>query len=162
MQYRAASKSLFKKLKKKKLLTDFHAQMLKSIKEGHVKMLSVEEGRKLLKECHAFSGINYATKLASTTHKLRLVTNSSSSHPNGSLNSHTPKGINLLTCLKTVFTKFRLKYFAVIFDLARCYRSIHSDQQTNRCRLMWWVNCPEVADHALDEAMRIFILERMT
>ena len=62
VQYRAASKSLFKKLKKKKLLNDFHAQMVKSINEGHVKMLSVADGRKLLKECHVFSGINYTTK----------------------------------------------------------------------------------------------------
>ena len=68
----------------------------------------------------------------------------------------------MLTCLKTVFTKFRLKFFAVIFDLARCYRSIHSSQQTNRCRLMWWITNPEEAGIALDEAMHIFMLERMT
>ena len=64
--------------------------------------------------------------------------------------------------LKTVFTKFRLKLYAVIFDLARAYRSIHSSQQTNQCRLMWWVVNPEQAGIDLDEAMRIFMLERMT
>ena len=132
-QYKAASKSLVRKLKKKGLLKAFDDQMIKSIHEGHAVMLSPEEGRKILQQCHCFSGINYATKMGSSTHKIRLVTNSSSNHPNGSLNSHTPKGINMIGNLKSVFTKFRLKLYAVIFYPARAYISIHSSQQTNQC-----------------------------
>ena len=57
-------------MKKKGLLTAFDDQMVKSIKEGHVKMLSPEDGKKMLQQCHAFSGINYATKMGSSTHKI--------------------------------------------------------------------------------------------
>ena len=104
----------------------------------------------------------YATKQCSISHKIRLMTNSSSNHPNGSLNSHVPKGINLIGSLKSVFTKFRLKFFAVIFDLARAYRSLYSTDETNRLRLMWWVVDPEKATADLDDAMRIFMLKRVT
>ena len=100
----------------------------------------------MLLQCHCFSGINYATKQGSSTHKIRLVTNSSSNHPNGSLNSHTPKGINMIGILKP---------YAVIFDLARAYRSLYSSGETNRLRLMWWVVNPEQASTILDAAMRI-------
>ena len=136
--------------------------MVKSIDERHAVMLSPEEGRKMLLQCHCFSGINYATKQGSSTHKIRLVTNSSSNHPNGSLNSHTPKGINMIGNLKSVFTKFSLKLYAVIFDLARAYRSLYSSGQTNGLRLMWWIVNPEQASTDLDAAMRIFMLERVT
>ena len=49
----------------------------------------------MFKKNHYFSGINYATTAGSTSHKIRLVTNSSSNHMNGSLNSHIPKAVNL-------------------------------------------------------------------
>ena len=116
----------------------------------------------MLLRSHCFSGINYATKQSSSFHKIPLVTNSSSNHPNGSLNSHTPKGINMIGNLKSVFTKFRLKLYAVIFDLARAYRSLYSSGDNNRLRLMWWVANLEEASANLDAAMRIFMLERVT
>ena len=86
-QYKAVSKSLVRKLHKKGLLPDFHDQMVKSINEDHCIMLSKEEGEKMLKQQnHCFLGINYCIKPGSNSHQLRLVTNSSSNHPNGSLN----------------------------------------------------------------------------
>ena len=136
--------------------------MVKSVDEKHCVMLSVEDGQKMLLGHRCFSGINYATKQGSISHKIRLVTNSSSNHPIGSLNSHVPKGINLIGSLKSVVTKFCLKFFAVIFDLARAYRSLYSTDETNRLRLMWWVVDPEKATADLDDAMRIFMLKRVT
>ena len=87
LQYKSATKSLVRKLKKKGLLEDFHAQMVKSVKEDHCVMLSKEEAKEMLKKNHCFSCINYARKAGSISHKLRLVTNSSSNHVNGSLNT---------------------------------------------------------------------------
>ena len=162
-QYKAVSKSLVRKLHKKGLLSDFHDQMVKSIKEDHCIKLSKAEGEKMLKEeNHCLSGINYCIKPGSNSHKLRLVTNSSSNHPNGSLNSHIPKGTNLLGSLKHTFTKFRMKMYAIMLDLARAYRSLYSTKQTNQLRLMWWVENPSKAMENLDEAMRIFMLTIVT
>ena len=77
-QYKSATKSLVRKLKKKGLLDDFHAQMVKSAKEDHAVMLTKEEAKEMLAKNHCFSRINYTTKAGSTSHKIILVTNSSS------------------------------------------------------------------------------------
>ena len=107
------------KLHKKGLLSEFHDQIVKSVKEDHCIMPTREEGEKMLKQNHCFSGINDCIKQGSISHKLRLVTNSNSNHANGSLNSHVTKGINLLGSLKNTFTKFHLKMYAIMLDLAR-------------------------------------------
>ena len=80
LQYKSATKSLVRKLKKKGLLEDFHAQMVKSVKKDHCVKLLKEEAEEMQKKNHCFSGINYARKAGSESHKLRLVTNSSSNH----------------------------------------------------------------------------------
>ena len=108
-QYNMATKSLYKRLKKKGFLDDFHQQMEKSVHEKHCVMLTQEQAKEVLNIKYCFSGINYAQNAGSTTHKLRLVTNSSSNHKNGSLNSHFPKGVNLLGILKNTFLKFTLR-----------------------------------------------------
>ena len=125
-------------------------------------MLSKEEAKEILTKNHCFSGINYARKAGNISHKLRLVTNSSSNHVNGSLNSHIPKGVNLLRSLKNTFTKFRLHIWCIMLDLARAYRSLYSIMQTNELRLMWWVNCPAKAMGNIEEALAIYMLVRVT
>ena len=136
--------------------------MVKSVKEDHCIMLTREEGEKMLKQNHCFSGINYAQKQGSISHKLRLVTNSSSNHTNRSLNSHVPKGVNLLGSLKNIFTKFRLKMYAIMLDLERAYRSLYSTMQTKQLRLMWWVSDPSKAMEDMEEVMRVYMLMRVT
>ena len=161
-QSKSTTKSLVRKLKKKGPLDDFHAQMVKSVKEDHCVMLTKEEAKEMLKKNHYFSGINYATKAGSTSHKIRLVTNSSSNHMNGSLNSHMPKGVNLLGSLKNTFTKFRLHLYAIMLDLSRAYRSLYSSMQRNELCLMWWINCPTKAIDDLEQALAIYKLVRVT
>ena len=160
-QYRAASKSLFKKLANKKMADSFHEQMTKSIKEGHAHVIPPDELKNVLGENHCFSGINYALK-EEGSHKVRLVTNSSSNHVSGSLNSHLPTGPNYLANLKVVFMKFRLKFYAIMLDLARAYRSLHSTPEAGRLRLMWWISSVQEAEQDLDKAMRVYELDRVT
>ena len=69
--------------------------MENSVHEKHCVMLTQEQAKEVLNRNHCFSGINYKQKAGSKSHKLRIVTNSSSNHKNGSLNSHIPKGVNL-------------------------------------------------------------------
>ena len=73
VQYKAATKSLVKKLHKKGLLSEFHDQMVKSVKEDHCIMLTREEGEKMLKQNHCFSGITYCIKQGSISHKLSQI-----------------------------------------------------------------------------------------
>ena len=47
-QYRAASKALFRKLSSKNLLTSFHEQMEKSLKENHAIMIPVKDQEEFL------------------------------------------------------------------------------------------------------------------
>ena len=82
------SKALFRKLKKAGLTEAFQEQMDKSVREGHMEILSKEEAAAALSGPHCFSGINFQCKASSKTQKLRVVTNSSSFHSSGSLNSH--------------------------------------------------------------------------
>ena len=55
-------KSLYQKLKNKKLLEAFHEQFTKSIKEGHMEMLTPEQAEVVLRLAHCFSGVNYQMK----------------------------------------------------------------------------------------------------
>ena len=48
-QYKMATKSLYKRLRKKGLLDDFHQQMEKSVLEKHWVMLTQDEAKEVLK-----------------------------------------------------------------------------------------------------------------
>ena len=160
--HKNATRALYKRFVRKGILTDFHCQVTKSIDDGHIELLDPEETTKVLNSIHCFSGINYQEKPKSGSHKLRMVTNSSSHHKNGSLNSHCPKGQNQLGNMKSIFTGWRLNEYGVMFDLSRCYRSIHTDPQTNNLRLMWWVSSPEKAAENLDSSLVVLRLLRLT
>ena len=127
-----------------------------------MEILSKEETAAALAGPHCFSGINFQCKASSKTQKLRVVTNSSSYHASGSLNSHIPRGGNLIGGLKNIFQAFRLGKYIVLFDLSRAYRSIFSSPATNNLRLMWCWASVEKANKDLDEAMVVFRLLRMT
>ena len=121
-RYKKATKGLYQKLKNKKLLELFHEQFVKSMREGHMEMLTPEEAKVLLASLpHCFSGVNFAQKPGSISYDLRVVTNSSSVHQSGSLNSHCPKGLNLIGSLNIISHKFRLGLFCIIYDLSRAY-----------------------------------------
>ena len=53
------SKALFRKLKKAGLADAFQEQMDKSVREGHMEILSEEEAQAALPGPHCFSGINF-------------------------------------------------------------------------------------------------------
>ena len=125
-------------------------------------ILSKQEEEKVLQGTHCFSGINYQMKPSSTSHAIRLVTNSSAYHRNGSLNSHLPKGASLIANLKHIFTKWRLGTYCVLMDLARAYRSIYTDHPTNLLRLMWWVTSIADAQGNYERSQCILKLLRVT
>ena len=153
-QYRAASKALYRKLSAKNLLTSFHEQMEKSIREKHAVMIPLSEHEQFLaKNPHCFSGINYALK-ESGNHQVRLVTNSSSNHASGSVNSHLCKGPNFLSSLKTIFHKFCFFAWAIMLDLSRAYRSLHSTDESNNLRLMWRVQDLQSAKVDVDASLQ--------
>ena len=128
-----------------------------------MEMLSPEQAKILLSSLpHCFSGINYAQKPSLISHELRMVTNSSSVHESGSLNSHCPKGLNLIGSLKNIFFKFRLGLFAIMYDLSRAYRILFTCEQTNNLRLMYWVMSILEADVDLNTAIRVYRLVRLT
>ena len=132
----ATSSQLFKKLHKVGKAEEFHAEILKSIDENHMKLLTKSEGEEMMKSFHCFSFLNYQLKDSSSSQKCRPVTNSSSNHVSGSVNARTPRGPNLLNNLRTVWENFRLKRFVAVSDLKRCYRCMRTDHNTNRMRLM--------------------------
>ena len=95
-RYKNATKSLYQKLKNNKLLEAFHEQFTKSLKEGHMEILTPKQAEEVLKLAHCVIRVNYQMKPSSVSHEQRMVTNSSSVHQSGSLNSHCPKGLNLI------------------------------------------------------------------
>ena len=117
----STTRALFKKLHKVGRAQDFHAEIVKSINEGHMKLLSKTEGEEMMKSFHCFSFLNYQLKDSSSSQKVRPVTNSSSNHISGSVNARTPRGPNLLNNLRTVWENFRLKRYVAVSDLKRCY-----------------------------------------
>ena len=70
-----------------------------------------------------------------------------------SLNSHCPKGGNLIGGLKNILHSFRLGEYVVCFDLSRAYRSVFTTQQANDLRLMWWADDVAEAMKDLDGSM---------
>ena len=157
-----ATISLYKKLKKKNLLDEFDEQIRKSIRESHIEILTPEQTAEVLAQPHNFAGINFQLKPSSKSHGVRVVTNSSTWHPNGSLNSHCPRGANLIGPIKSIFTAFRLGQECLLLDLSRAYRTIHTDGPTNDLRLMWWVESIEKAGANPEAAMVVLRLLRLT
>jgi hypothetical protein len=117
----ATTRALFRKLHKVGQAEAFHAEIQTSIDEGHMRLLSKSEEVEILKDFHCFSFLNYQLKDASSSQQVRPVTNSSSNHPSGSVNSRTPRGPNMLNNLKTIWEHFRLKKYVTVSDLKHCY-----------------------------------------
>ena len=132
----ATTRALFKKLHKVGQAEAFHAEIQRSIDEGHMRLLYKSEEVEILKDFHCFSFLNYQLKDASSSQKVRPVTNSSSNHPSGSVNSRTPRGPNMLNNLKTIWENFHLNKYVAISDLKRCYRCMRTDHITNKMRLI--------------------------
>ena len=112
------------------------------MRENHMRILSPKEREKVLNEYHCFSFLNYQLKESSESHKIRPVTNSSSSHASGSANSRTPRGPNMLANLRIVLENFRLKKKVAVSDLSRCYRCMYTDHKSNVMRLMVYPRNP--------------------
>ena len=73
--------------------------------------------------------------MGSSTHKIRAVSNTSSNHQSGLINSWLPSGSNLISNLKEVFETFRLETFVLVTDISRCYRSVRTSESANLSRL---------------------------
>ena len=101
-QAKGASEALVKKLEKKNLLEKFHDEMQKSLKQGHIKILSEKEIEQLKDTPVYFPFLNYQTKSSSSTQKLRPINNSSAPHVSGSLNLHLIPGPTVLNNPKTI------------------------------------------------------------
>ena len=129
------TRALFRKLHKVGKHEAFHAEILKSIADGHMRFLNASEAKDILLQPHCFSFLNYTEKISSESQKIRPVSNSSSSHQSGSINSWLPTGPNLINNLKTVWESFRLKRFVAVADLRRCYRCMRTSERSNRARL---------------------------
>ena len=132
------SVSLFNKLRKLNLAEQFHLEILKGIKDGQIRILSEADQCKVLGGPHCLAGLNYSLKPDSTSQAIRPVCDSSLHHVNSSLNSRLPCGPSFIGNLRSIFTAFRLKWFALIFDLARAYRSLKSNYEAGTLRLQWY------------------------
>ena len=130
--------SLFNKLRKLNLAEQFHLEILKGIKDGQIRILSEADQCKVLGGPHCLAGLNYSLKPDSTSQAIRPVCDSSLHHVNSSLNSRLPCGPSFIGNLRSIFTAFRLKWFALIFDLARAYRSLKSNYEAGTLRLQWY------------------------
>ena len=97
------TRTLFKRLHKVGKADEFDQEIQKSINEGHMRILSQQEKDTVLAGFHCFSFLNFQLKESSTSHRIRPVTNSSSSHVSGSSNSRCPRGPNMLANLCVVF-----------------------------------------------------------
>ena len=150
----AKRKSLFKKLHKLDLATDFDAEIRKSLDEKHIRFLSKEEEKEFLQSWHCFAGLTYSIKASSSTQKIRPCTDSSLAHKSGSLNSKLPLGINKLNDMRAILTKFRLNPHAIAADLHRAYRSMFACWTGSRLRATYY---PEDPLDPNCEAWRIFV-----
>ena len=117
------------------MMDEFDNKIRKSIDENNMVILSQQECHEALSGPHCFSFLNYAEKIGSSTHRIRAVSNTSSSHQSGSINSWLPSGSNLISNLKEVFETFRLETFVLITDISRCYRSVRTTESANLSRL---------------------------
>ena len=90
---------------------------MKSVKDGHMRFLTAKEAQEIMSLPHCYSFLNYTEKISSESQKIRPVSNSSSSHISGSVNSWLPTGPNLISNLKTVWESFRLKRNVAVTDL---------------------------------------------
>ena len=114
----------------------FHEEIVKSITHNHMRILGDEETKTILSNPHCFSFLNYTEKASSSTQKIRPVTNSSSPHPNESINHRLPIRPNLLNSMKKVFMTFLINPYVAHEDLTRCYRSMRTCDKSNCMRLM--------------------------
>ena len=119
--------ALFKKLRKLDLVEQFHSEILKGVSEGNMRFLSKKEELEILSGPHCFSGLNYAQKPGSTSQRVRPVADSSLYHPSSSLNSRLPVGPSFIGSLRSILRNFRLKSYALVFDMSRAYRSMRAD-----------------------------------
>ena len=101
--------------------------------------------------------INYASHHAvlkeSKSTKCRIVTNSSLTHNNTSLNAILAKGPNAISNLLHVMMRFRSKPFLVIADLSKAYNSIKTSELDAHMRRFLWFN-----EHG---QLKTYALERM-
>ena len=103
-----------------------------------MRFLSKKEELEILSGPHCFSGLNYAQKTESTSQRVRPVAYSSLYHPSSSLNSRLPVGPSFIGSLRAIFTNFRLKSWALVFNMSRAYRSMRADYTAVCLRLQWY------------------------
>ncbi|XP_024892483.1 uncharacterized protein LOC112467847 [Temnothorax curvispinosus] len=77
-------------------------------------------------------------KAASTTTKLRVVFNGSSSLPSGeSLNDHLLVGLNLLPALADILLRWRWHLYVFVTDIVKMYRQIVVHPDCDLQRIVW-------------------------
>ena len=154
---KTTTKKLFRKLNKINKVQEFHDEILKSIDQNHIRILTDSEAKQALASSHCFSFLNFVQKQGSSSQKIRPVTNSSSHHQSGSINAHLPIGPNLLGSLKAVFERWRLKAHVIVSDLSRCYRSIYTTHRSGMMRLTAYPRNVEDASNIEDFVILFFL-----
>ena len=134
----STSKKLFKQLIKIGKFDEFNKEIQKSIDSKHFTFLSSEEEVSVLQEAHCFSSLNYALKNSSSSQKVRPVSNASFPHFNSSPNCRFPQGANIMSDLTLTFLLWRMWGAALISDLSRAFRTVHSSDSINLLSLCYW------------------------
>ena len=146
---------LYERLKKNKLLDSYHEEMMKSLERGHISFYDAYHPKM---EPQLFIFQNYSLKDDSTSQACRPVSNSGTKNKSGhDLNSMTIAGPNYMCNGPSVFFSFRLHPVGFTLDVSRCYRSLVTDEQTNRLRLFYWYRDKDDKD-----SLSIMRYERMT
>ena len=154
---RNSSLNLRKKLAKENKLEAFDNQVTESIVLKHMAKVDNELRMKYKGLPISFQLINYVEKETSATTKIRMVTNSSINRINGSLNSNLCIGPNILNGSLDVLNRFSAYPYAILTDLEKAYRSVHTCDTTNSLRRFFWFN-----DCNDENSIQEFAMSRMT
>ena len=90
----------------------------------------------ILNKTHCCSTINYVLKPSSGSTPLRIVTNASFHHISKSLNANCVPGLTELPPILHLLLEFFICPFVSAFDIRKCYRSIHTSDETNNMRII--------------------------
>ena len=119
-------------------------------------MLWGQQVTDILNRTHCCSTINYVLKPASESTPLRIVTNASFHHVSKSLNASCIPGLTELPPIQHLLLEFFINPFVSAFDIRKCYRSIHTSEETNDLRIIpIWENKDDIECRAILKFQRM-------
>ena len=118
------------------LLESFDEQLSSDIKAGFCTILRGQQVTDILNRTHCCSTVNFVLKPSSESTPLRIVTNASFHHVSKSLNANCVPGLTELPPIQHLLLEFFINPFIAAFDIRKCYRSIHTSEETNNLRII--------------------------